>query len=69
MFVFKNLFKLMQKQLGINKSYLIFVKMKKKKQKKIQPHIHLFEIIKNTGKKSGVASWKCKICKKRIKSN
>lgn len=67
MFVLKNLFKLMQKQLGINKNYLIFVKMKKKK-KKIIPHIHLFEIVKNSGLKSGVPSWKCKICKKRIKS-
>jgi hypothetical protein len=39
-------------------------------KKKINKNcIHQFTIIKGSGKKTGVSTWKCLICKEKIKSN
>lgn len=40
----------------------------KKPKKCLQGHIHMYVIIRKTGKETGVPTWKCKICNNLVKS-
>jgi len=55
------------KKKNTNKKKKSYISTSKKKINK--NCIHQFAIIKGSGKKTGISTWKCLICKKKIKSN
>ena len=42
--------------------------MKKKKNKCIEGHNHVFQIIRGSGIQTNIPSWKCILCKQIVKS-